>query len=122
MTSELGRSLRIGRGEKSQRKIAAELGFEISVITKLESGVFVPLDEEEISRLATVARMDPSVFKSMYEWEYKTELEAGRSPAPVHRDPLSIIAEKMSPLPAKDREEIIRTLELMVQAKLALSA
>lgn len=49
MTSELGRSLRLGRGKNSQQKTAMDNGIDIKVLVRLESGVFVQLDEETFS-------------------------------------------------------------------------
>ena len=124
MTSELGRSLRIGRGKNSQQKTAAEFGIDIHTIIMLESGVFVRLDEETLSRLADVARMEKTVFKLMYEQEYQQELRAlpknkmpGETRPAGEASPLSSLEAALESLPAEEQEELIGMFRLMVQAK-----
>ena len=120
MTSELGRSLRIGRGKNSQQKTAKDIEVDVQTLRKLESGMFVRLDEETITKLAEVAGMERDVFKLMYEHEYRQELRTTQisEATPVEKaSPLSSLETALRSLPDKDQEELINMFMLMVQAK-----
>jgi len=76
MVSELERILRQGRKEKklSQDEVAEMAGLDRSEIVKLESGLFVFLENDRLCKIAAAVGTDPEMFIAIYRSEFRSEL------------------------------------------------
>lgn len=79
--SEFERCLRYGRKEKkmTQNEVAEATGLKRADIIDLESGRFVPLGEDALTRIACVVGMEKGMFLAMYRAEFRQELSAART-------------------------------------------
>ena len=76
MVSELEKVLLYGRRDKklSQNDVAKMAGLDTTIIVKLESGLFIPLENEKLYRIAAVVGVDPEMLTAMYRSEFRSEL------------------------------------------------
>ena len=76
MASELMKILRQGRKAKklSQDQVAEQAGLERSDIVKLESGLFVFLENNDLCKIATAVGTDPEMLIALYRSEFRSEL------------------------------------------------
>ena len=74
--TEFENEMRKGRKEKNltQRDVAEKVGVPVQTISKLESGIYVPLEKDEIFRIAGVIGSDELLFFSMYENTFHQEM------------------------------------------------
>lgn len=83
--TEFEKCLRYGRMEKkvSQRDLAQLAGMEPGDISRLESGLFVPLEATGLSRIAKAIGYEANVFIAMCRSAFRQELNEQREASDV---------------------------------------
>ena len=83
MLSEFEKILRYGRKDKklSQHDVADRAGLSITTIAKLESGLFIPLEDESLCKIAVAVGADPSILISLYRSVFRSELRQQKNNA-----------------------------------------
>ena len=78
--TEFEKCLRYGRKEKklTQKDLADHINIDTKDIIKLESGIFVFLDDNTIRRVAFAIGMDTDMFLAMYRSTFRQELRTAR--------------------------------------------
>ena len=129
MISEFERCIRIGRKEKklSQDELAKIIGIDIGDISRLERGLFVPLSDAQLSRLAKFADVDKTMFFSIYRSTFYKDLRKLKnaentppSPAPPQEqmDPeLLDIGKSIMAMPPDTKRSLLQTIRMLVQAQ-----
>ena len=129
MISEFERCIRIGRKEKklSQDELAKIIGIDIGDISRLERGLFVPLSDAQLSRLAKFADVDKTMFFSIYRSTFYKDLRKLKnaentppSPAPPQEqmDPeLLDIGRSIMAMPPETKGSLLQTIRMLVQAQ-----
>ena len=140
MVSELEKVLRYGRRDKklSQNDVAKMAGLDTTIIVKLESGLFIPLENEKLYRIAAVVGVDPEMLTAMYRSEFRSELrqlqlqasqvpQAEKSVADEQgkegkgADPLIPelieLGEEIRTMPEELQKSLMHTIQLLVQAQ-----
>ena len=142
MVSELEKVLRYGRRDKklSQNDVAKMAGLDTTIIVKLESGLFIPLENEKLYRIAAVVGVDPEMLTAMYRSEFRSELRqlqasqipqteegADESVTSEHgkegkgADPLIPelieLGEEIRTMPEELQKSLMHTIQLLVQAQ-----
>lgn len=76
MASELMKILRQGRKARklSQDQVAEQAGLERGDIAKLESGLFVSLENNAICKIGGADGTDPEMLIALYRSEFRSEL------------------------------------------------
>lgn len=131
---ELEKCLRYGRKDKklTQGDLARLADVDTSVIIRLESGIFVPLDAGALRRIASGADLDPTLFDSLYRASFRQELKALRShphasppqaegtePGDTVSRELSDISQVIMAMPADVKSSLLKTIRLLVRAQAA---
>lgn len=141
MISEFERCLRISRREMklSQGDLARSAGISLSDIAKLESGIFVPLENNTLCLLAKTVNTMESMFISMYHSvfcnelkQYHKEMKSGKEevplPAiseetavpdtcPVLSPELMDIGKAIMAMPDERKKNLLQTIQMLVQAQ-----
>lgn len=129
MISEFERCIRIGRKEKklSQDELAKIIGIDIGDISRLERGLFVPLSDAQLSRLAEFTDVDKTMFFSIYRSTFYKDLRKLKnaentppSPAPPQEqmDPeLLDIGRSIMAMPPETKGSLLQTIRMLVQAQ-----
>ena len=143
MVSELERILRQGRKDKklSQDEIAEIAGLNRSEIVKLESGLFVFLENEPLCKIATAVGINPEMFIAIYRAEFRSELRqmkieqsenksaksnnskeakienTGMDTISLNPDLLEIGREIMT-MPDEPQKDLIHTIRMLVHAQI----
>lgn len=143
MVSELERILRQGRkGKKlSQDEIAEITGLTRSEIVKLESGLFVFLENERLCKIAAAVGTNPEMFIAIYHSEFRSELRqmkleqsentnsesnnikgasiehTGEDTISLNSDLLEIGREIMT-IPDEPQKDLINTIRMLVQSQI----
>ena len=129
MISEFERCIRIGRKEKklSQDELAKIIGIDIGDISRLERGLFVPLSDAQLSRLAEFTDVDKTMFFSIYRSTFYKDLRKLKnaentppSPAPPTEeiDPeLLDIGKSIMAMPPDTKRSLLQTIRMLVQAQ-----
>ena len=139
MVSELEKGLRYGRRDKklSQNDVAKMAGLDTTIIVKLESGLFIPLENEKLYRIAAVVGVDPEMLTAMYRSEFRSELrqlQASQTEEEVDEndtdehgkkgkdsDPLIPelieLGEEIRTMPEELQKSLMHTIQLLVQSQ-----
>ena len=143
MASELEKILRQGRKARklSQDQVAEQVGLERSDIVKLESGLFVFLENNDLCKIAAAVGTDPEMLISLYRSEFRSELQKQKSRSQsisaensankevcrsgqmvidnVSLDPdLVEIGREIMTLPDKPQRDLIHTMKMLVEAQI----
>jgi len=89
MVSEFEKVLRYGRKEKklTQYDVAEIAGLNTTIIAKLESGLFIPLENETLFKIAAAVGADPGMLMAMYRSEFRSELRQQKNYSLNPQDP-----------------------------------
>ena len=143
MVSELERILRQGRKEKklSQDEVAEKAGLDRSEIVKLESGLFVFLENDLLCEIAAAVGTDPEMFIAIYRSEFRSELRqmklkqsentntennsskedsiehTGIDTISLYPDLIEIGREIMT-MPDEHQKDLIHTIRMLVQSQI----
>ena len=142
MVSELERILRQGRkGKKlSQDEVAEITGLTRSEIVKLESGLFVFLENDRLCKIAAAVGTNPEIFIAIYRSEFRSELwqmkleqsenttvqnnneediieHTGMDTISLDPDLLEI-GRKIMTMPDEPQKNLIHTIKMLVQAQI----
>ena len=142
MVSELEKVLRYGRKDRklSQYDVAKMAGLDTAMIVRLESGLFIPLENEKLYRIAAVVGVDPEMLTAMYRSEFRSELRqlqasqvpqtgegADKNDRDEHgkegkgADPLIPelieLGEEIRTMPEELQKSLMHTIQLLVQAQ-----
>ena len=142
MASEFEKVLRYGRRDKklSQYDVAKMAGLDTTMIAKLESGLFIPLEDERLYRIAAAVGANPKMLTAMYRSEFRSEirqLQASQAPRAkkeidesdtngheekeVEDDPLTPelteLGKEIMTMPEELQKSLIHTIQLLVQAQ-----
>jgi len=142
MVSELERILRQGRkGKKlSQDEVAEIAGLTRSEIVKLESGLFVFLENESLCKIAAAVGTNPEMFIAIYRSEFRSELRQmkneqentnaksnnGKEDSIEHSETdiisfnpdLLEIGQEIMTMPDGPQKDLIHTIRMLVQAQI----
>ena len=140
MVSEFEKVLRYGRKDKklSQYDVAKMAGLDTAMIVRLESGLFIPLENENLYRIAAAVGVDPGMLTAMYRSEFRSELrqlqlQASQGPQAEKSvadeqgkegkgaDPLIPelieLGEEIRTMPEELQKSLMHTIQLLVQAQ-----
>ena len=144
MVSEFEKVLRYGRKDRklSQYDVAKMAGLDTTMIVKLESGLFIPLENENLYKIATAVGVDPGMLTAMYRSEFRSELrqlqlQASQVPQAEEgaddndtdehekegkgADPLIPelieLGEEIRTMPEELQKSLMHTIQLLVQAQ-----
>ena len=143
MVSELERILRQGRKEKklSQDEVAEMAGLDRSEIVKLESGLFVFLENDRLCKIAAAVGTDPEMFIAIYRSEFRSELRQMKLEQSENRntgnsstkedsiehtgiDTISLypdlieIGREIMTMPDEPQKDLIHTIRMLVQSQI----
>ena len=143
MVSELERILRQGRKEKklSQDEVAEMAGLNRSEIVKLESGLFVFLENDYLFKIAAAVGTDPEMFIAIYRSEFRSELRQMKLEQSENRntgnsstkedsiehteiDTISLypdlieIGREIMTMPDEPQKDLIHTIRMLVQSQI----
>ena len=144
MVSEFEKVLRYGRKDKklSQYDVAKMAGLDTTMIVKLESGLFIPLENENLYRIAAAVGVDPGMLTAMYRSEFRSELrqlqlqasqvpqaekgadesvadeqgKEGKGADPLIPE-LIELGEEIRTMPEELQKSLMHTIQLLVQAQ-----
>ena len=143
MVSELERILRQGRKDKklSQDEVAEMAGLNRSEIVKLESGLFVFLENDRLCKIAAAVGTNPAMFIAIYRSEFRSELRQMRNEQSENTnaesnsskedsieqtgmDTISLnpdlieIGQEIMTMPDEPQKDLIHTIRMLVQAQI----
>lgn len=110
--TEFERCLRYGRINKkmSQRDVAELAGIETGDIAKLESGIFVHLENNTLCLLASAVNMEPGMFSAMYRSEFQQELKRSPAATPPRSEQFAELEKAILALPADAKEKLLQMI------------
>ncbi len=147
MLSEFEKILRYGRKDKklSQHDVADRAGLSITTIAKLESGLFIPLEDESLCKIAVAVGADPDMLIALYRSVFHSELRQQKTTAqdsqnlhagnehsenesdelvkkendenPIIHE-LAKLEREIMILPKELQNGLIRTIQMLVQAQI----
>lgn len=143
MVSELEKILRQGRNARklSQDQVAEQAGLSRSEYVKLESGLFVFLENIDLCKIAATVGADPEMLISLYRSEFRSELQQQKNKSQriyvensvnkevyrsgqtaidnVSLDPdLVEIGREIMTLPDEPQRDLIHTMKILVEAQI----
>ena len=125
MLSEFEKILRYGRKDKklSQHDVADRAGLSITMIAKLESGLFIPLEDESLCKIAVAVGADPGMLIALYRSVFHSELRQQKTNAQDSQDDpliheLAKLEREIMILPKELQNSLIRTIQMLVQAQI----
>ena len=147
MLSEFEKILRYGRKDKklSPHDVADRAGLSITTIAKLESGLFIPLEDESLCKIAVAVGADPGMLIALYRSVFHSELRQQKTNAQDSQnlysrnerneiepyelenkenddDPLihelAKLEREIMILPNELQNSLIRTIQMLVQAQI----
>lgn len=143
MVSELEKILRQSRKDKklSQDEVAEMAGLTRSEIVKLESGLFVFLENDRLCKIAAAVGTNPEMFIAIYRSEFRSELRQMRNEQSENTnaesnsskedsieqtgmDTISLnpdlieIGQEIMTMPDEPQKDLIHTIRMLVQAQI----
>lgn len=124
--TEFEKCLRFGRKKKklTQRDLADQTGLSMKDVSMLESGLFVPLQESTLCRIAQIVGTDEALFLSMYRSLFLKELKQLQSKtealpeSPSKNNPeLTELFNTLSSMPEEPKTCIIQTIRMLIRAQ-----